>query len=599
MSSAIIPGERKPEARGAEAAPLAAPGKKPARKPRAQSRTSLLARGEPMVWLNGGALAVCLCMILGLLLLILRQGLATFWPVSVVEIHTYEGNRYLGEVIREDEYQPEPGALTALPVAERAKAEAALEKNKGWSTRRLLRTDNFDITQTHHHWISDFEIAEEFQPEWALIIERATNDGRFNGLPQAFLIDGKEAATEPAEIWANYNQFHGEVRERVLQREKLKKDDIGAVSRKEEEARLAVRAAEMNQGSESQAYASAKQRLEDVNQWAAKEHARLDAEIAYLDHQNDRFQIRLATVDGAQKVLQLADIVRAYPANQLSLGDKVSIFLSRWWEFLSEDPRNMNTEGGVFPAIWGTVTMTLLMSVMVVPFGVLAALYLREYAKAGAIVSAVRIAINNLAGVPSIVFGVFGLGFFCYIIGASVDHTFYKARLPSPTFGTGGLLWASLTLALLTVPVVIVATEEALSAVPRSMREGSYACGASKWQTIRRIVLPRAMPGILTGMILAMARGAGEVAPLMLVGAVKLAPNLPVDGVFPYVHAQRSFMHLGFHIYDVGFQSQDSESAKPMVFTTTLVLILLIAVLNLAAMLLRARLRKRFLVSQF
>jgi phosphate transport system permease protein len=244
--------------------------------------------------------------------------------------------------------------------------------------------------------------------------------------------------------------------------------------------------------------------------------------------------------------------------------------------------------------------MTLLMSFLVVPFGVLAALYLREYAKSGPIVSAVRIAINNLAGVPSVVFGVFGLGFLIYICGGSIDDLFFKAeKAVGPTFGQGGLFWAALTLALLTVPVVIVATEEALSAVPRSMREGSYGCGASKWQTIRRIVLPRAMPGILTGTILAMARGAGEVAPLMLVGAVKFAPNLPVDSVFPFVHSQRSFMHLGFHIYDVGFQSSDSESAKPMVFTTTLVLILLIAILNLAAMWLRARLRKRFVASQF
>src|SRR5581483_8341300 len=173
------------------------------------------------------------------------------------------------------------------------------------------------------------------------------------------------------------------------------------------------------------------------------------------------------------------------------------------------------------------------------------------------------IAINNLAGVPSIVFGVFGLGFFCYLIGAHVDQLFFRASLAdkTPTFGTGGLLWASLTLALLTLPVVIVATEEALAAVPNSMREGSYGCGASKWQTIRRIVLPRAMPGILTGMILAMARGAGEVAPLILVGAVKIAPALPVDfadwsgdlGPVPTgpLHLERSFMHLGFHIYDV------------------------------------------------
>jgi phosphate transport system permease protein len=224
---------------------------------------------------------------------------------------------------------------------------------------------------------------------------------------------------------------------------------------------------------------------------------------------------------------------------------------------------------------------------------------LREYARQGRLVSLVRISVNNLAGVPSIVYGVFGLGFFAYLVGGTIDRVFYPERLPNPTFGTGGLLWASLTLALLTVPVVIVATEEALAAVPRSMREGALACGASKWQTIRTIVLPRALPGILTGVILAMARGAGEVAPLMLVGVVKLAPELPVDGVAPFVHLQRSFMHLGFHIYDVGFQSQNSEAAKPMVYTTTLLLIMIVASLNLAAILLRARLRRRFVTSQF
>jgi phosphate transport system permease protein len=297
--------------------------------------------------------------------------------------------------------------------------------------------------------------------------------------------------------------------------------------------------------------------------------------------------------------LPVSGIVRAYAANQLGTAGAISVYLSRWWEFLSDDPREANSEGGVFPAIFGTVAMTMLMSLLVTPFGVLAALYLREYARGGLVISAVRIAINNLAGVPSIVFGVFGLGFFCYIVGASFDELLFADKLPTPTFGTGGILWASLTLALLTLPVVIVATEEALAAVPNSMREGSYACGASKWQTIQRIVLPRALPGILTGMILAIARGAGEVAPLMLVGAVKLAPELPVDGIAPFVHLQRSFMHLGFHIYDVGFQSQNSEAAKPMVYTTTLLLIMIIASLNLAAIWLRARLRRRFVTSQF
>jgi phosphate transport system permease protein len=362
--------------------------------------------------------------------------------------------------------------------------------------------------------------------------------------------------------------------------------------------------------------------------------------------------------------------VRAYPANRLGWGGRLGIYLSRWREFLTDDPREANSEGGVYPAIFGTVLMTLLMTLAVVPFGVLAALYLREYAKAGPVVAAVRIAINNLAGVPSIVFGVFGLGLFCYILGGYIDHGstshfspsrwflclaativvavaalvlsivglrrgnrarhwlgraavplwlaalaltvlvlakspffdgFFAARSAagSPTYGKGGLIWASLTLALLTLPVVIVATEEALAAVPRSMREGSYACGAGKWQTIHRIVLPRAMPGIMTGMILAMARGAGEVAPLMLVGAAKLAPKLPLDGVSPFLHPQRSFMHLAFHVFDLGFQSPNSEAAKPMVFTTTLLLIAIIAMLNLAAVWLRARLSRRFTGSHF
>jgi phosphate transport system permease protein len=331
----------------------------------------------------------------------------------------------------------------------------------------------------------------------------------------------------------------------------------------------------------------------------AAEFTAVRAQTQPLDAENARRQVLLRTGDGKEKKLALADIVRAYPANSLTLAGKLGVYASRWAEFVTDDPREANSEGGVFPAIFGTVAMTLLMSLLVTPFGVLAALYLREYARDGVAISAVRIAINNLAGVPSIVFGVFGLGFFCYMVGAGVDELFFSAKLPTPTFGTGGILWASLTLALLTLPVVIVATEEALSAVPNSMREGSYACGASKWQTIRRIVLPRAMPGILTGMILAIARGAGEVAPLMLVGAVKLAPELPVDGVAPFVHLQRSFMHLGFHIYDVGFQSQNSEAARPMVFTTTLLLIAIIALLNLAAIRLRAHLKRRFVSTQF
>lgn len=545
---------------------------------RKRTATSLLAHGQPMIWLTGGALCLSLVMIVGLLMLVFWQGLFTFWPDALVQIKTADGKQLLGEITRGELYR-------------KTAEEPAIR-------RRLLRTGNYELTNEHFNWALDSQIASESQPEWALTIERMTW-GRFYGSPKAFLIDGKSVAGTPAEAWAKFREYHGPVRDRWQQRRKLETDDIGQVNHRQEAARLAVREAELRYGAASPQAAEAKMRFESVKAAADGDFARLTARIQSLNKENGRYQLQLVTADGVEKNLELADIVRAYPANQLSFAGKLGVYLSRWWEYLTDDPREANSEGGVFPAIFGTVLMTLIMSLIVVPFGVLAALYLKEYARAGPIVTAVRIAVNNLAGVPSIVFGVFGLGFFCYLAGGSIDQWLFASRLPSPTFGTGGILWASLTLALLTLPVVIVSTEEALSSVPNSMREGSYACGAGKWQTIRRIVLPRAMPGIMTGMILAMARGAGEVAPLMLVGAVKLAPELPFDTHAPFFHAERSFMHLGFHIYDLGFQSQNSEAAKPMVFTTTLLLIGIIAVLNLAAVSLRTRLRRKFMVSQF
>jgi phosphate transport system permease protein len=430
------------------------------------------------------------------------------------------------------------------------------------------------------------------------VVER-TAWGRFYGVPRAFLLDGRRVAETPEAVWALFTEHHGTVAARRAKRRRLETKDIGEVNAALEAARLAVRAAELRAGAGSSEHAARLRIYDSTTRHVSNEFARITAEIAALNAENAKYKMVMQTGDGREATLALADIVRAYPSNQINMAGKLGLYASRWREFLADEPREANSEGGVFPAIFGTVVMTLLMSLAVVPLGVMAALYLREYAKAGPMVSAVRIAINNLAGVPSIVFGVFGLGFFCYLIGASVDELFLAEHLPNPTYGKGGLLWASFTLPLLTLPVIIVATEEALSAVPNSMREGSYACGASKWQTIKRIVLPRAMPGIMTGMILAMARGAGEVAPLMLVGAVKLAPELPIDGAFPFLHAQRSFMHLGFHIYDLGFQSQNSEAAKPMVYTTTLLLIGLIFLLNVVAVRLRTRLRRRFVSAAF
>jgi phosphate transport system permease protein len=568
------------------------------RSARGRNGTSLLAQGENMLWLTGGALAVCSVMIVGFLALVLVQGTATFWSRPLVEVALDDGRVFLGEVTRAERFVPTPETVAAWSESARARYQAESAAHDPRSTRRLLRTGNFELTGTHFEWVDDVAVVRESQPDWAVLLERRAW-GRFYGVPKEFRVDGAAVATGSNAVWNEFRRHHRSVAERFERRYKLQRRDFGALHARAERARLDAKKVEVQYGAGSAQHETARRVFEGELRAIDAQRRTLEEEIRLLDDENARYQLVLQTSTGEEAALPLAEVVRGIPTNQLSFGAKMGVYGSRWKEFLTADPREANSEGGVLPAIVGTVIMTLLMSLAVVPFGVLAALYLREYAKAGLVVSAVRIAINNMAGVPSIVFGVFGLGFFCYIIGGSIDQVFFPETLPNPTYGRGGILWASLTLALLTLPVVVVSTEEALAAVPRSMREGSYACGASKWQTIRRIVLPRAMPGIMTGFILAMARGAGEVAPLMLVGAVKLAPDLPIDSVAPYLHPDRSFMHLGFHIYDVGFQSQNSEAGKPMVFTTTLLLISIIAVLNIAAVWIRTRLRRRFVGGTF
>jgi phosphate transport system permease protein len=600
--------------------------KNPPKRRMASALTTLSAHGAPLVWLTGGALATALAMIIGLLILVLYQGLQTFWPLPVMQLEVSNDSgsgsptAILGEIARTERFHPDSSLLDELKQREEplyAKAQAEMKSHDGTLGRQLLwtgRTNAVDFAGSRALWVNDYAIQSTSRPEWATVLERL-DGGRSYGTPAEFLVDGKSVATGTDNVWHEYNKYHGEVMARWAKSVSLDRNARGAIDRRERSARLALVNAQLNlkdaqrnhTGNDAGIQAAtaaveAKQQTYDnLKNQTSQEKAKISDEIEHLEAENARYILRIDTIAGDPVDLPVANIVRAYPANQLSLAGKFGVYASRWWEFLTADPRESNTEGGVFPAIWGTVAMTLIMSVLVVPFGVLAALYLREYAKAGFIVSAIRISINNLAGVPSIVFGVFGLGLFCYVIGASIDQLFFRAALSegTPTFGTGGIMWAALTLALLTLPVVIVATEEALAAVPNSMREGSYACGASKWQTIRRIVLPRAMPGIMTGMILAMARGAGEVAPLLLVGVKDLAPALPVDGVFPYVHPQRSFMHLAYQIYIVGFKSPNAEAAKPMVFTTTLLLIVMVAMLSIIAVYLRGRLRRKFVLTQF
>jgi phosphate transport system permease protein len=545
-----------------------------------RNQAGFRAGGGPLVWLMGAGLALAILMISALLLLILWNGTLTFWPKPLLQVELEGGERVLGEVTRVESYRPDP--------------DSEIER------RRLLRTGNFDLYGNDYRWIADRDIAagRTEHPAEVWFIERM-EWGPFVGFIQEIRVDGTAVASTPPDVLARFAELHPEARKRHAESNRLERDGVGEVNHAIDNLRLRLRKVELAEGKDSAAYREAAQAAEQSQRELEGSYQESSDRVARIRTEDARYTVLLADVNGATAETTLSEIVRAYQPNSMGLGARLGTYASRWWEFLSAEPREANTEGGVLPAIFGTVAMVMVMSFAVAPLGVIAALYMREYAKQGVALSAVRIAVNNLAGVPSIVFGVFGLGFFCYVVGGGLDAIFYPERLPSPTFGTGGLLWAALTLALLTVPVVIVATEEALAAVPSSMREGSYGCGASKWQTIRYIVLPRALPGVMTGLILAMARGAGEVAPLMITGVVKLAPELPIDGHFPFVHLHRSFMHLGFHIFDVGFQSRNSEAGKPMVYTTTLLLLTLIGLLNLSATQLRSRLKKRFAGSQF
>lgn len=551
------------------------------------------ARGEPFVWIMGGALALGVLMIIGFLALVLWNGIVTFYPGPVEVVTLKNGKQIAGEPFRSESFRPSPEQLKGVdPESRRAIREA-----DGFASRTLYRTGNFDVYNEDFKWAVAHQVARTETPPGIFFIERK-EWGPFIGFIKTLQLGSRRISGEKVSLDALY-AAHDEAVDRREAVRSIEVDEIGAINYYIEEDRLALRRTELDYGKRSAEYRAEKEEVERRTKERQAGFAALKKRIAAINKEDEKYQITLREIGGREKNLRLSEIVRLYPANNLSLFGKIGVYFSRWGEFLTDDPREANTEGGVLPAIFGTVMMTLLMVVFVAPFGVVTALYLREYAKQGTLVSIVRICVNNLAGVPSIVYGVFGLGFFAYTIGVRIDQLFYPEKLPNPTYGTGGLLWASLTLALLTVPVVIVATEEALAAVPRSMREGSLACGASRWQTIRNIVLPQAMPGIMTGLILAMARGAGEVAPLMLVGVVKLAPELPFDSFFPFLHPERSFMHLGFHIYDVGFQSRNSEAGKPMVFVTTLLLISIIALMNAIAIMVRNRLRRKFVEGQF
>lgn len=463
--------------------------------------------------------------------------------------------------------------------------------------RIQVKVGNRDVTGVDFLWIDERRVAEADHPPDAVLLERL-EWGNFYGWMRQIDTPEGPIVGQHEEIWSAFHDIH---ERKVRQKERIDEfqdAEIGPINHEIEELRLERRRIELEDLPEEEE----RRRLRDVEERLAglqADYEELAAELFEMRREWETERLVMETIDGARRELPVAHVVRALRPNRMGTLGKVALYGGRVVEFLWDNPRESNTEGGIFPAIFGTVMMVFIMTFAVTPFGVLAALYLREYARQGPLVRIVRIAVNNLAGVPSIVFGVFGLGFFVYLIGGTIDQIFYPERLPTPTYGTGGILWAALTLALLTVPVVIVATEEGLAAVPRVVREGSLALGATKFETIWRVVLPASLPGILTGMILAMARAAGEVAPLMIVGMVKLAPSLPVDGYFPYIHLERKFMHLGFHIYDVGFQSPNVDATKPLVFATALLLILVVTLMNLVAILIRNHLSRKLTSSAF
>lgn len=540
--------------------------------------------GAPWIWLNAAAVGTGILAVLGLFALLAGRGLAHFWPAEVIAFDYRAGGDVLHIV----------GELAGRETISKDQYLEAVLDDSGeipdTVERWLIKTGNRREAAPDFRWVFAHRVTNPTAPPEVIVFER-TEWGNAYGFATGIAEHGVARSGWPTwlELTNRIKRAAG-LRARI---EALQASDINEIDRELERLRLERRRHALAGAANPAGMAdfndieAAQIRLQSTALEAEARLAGLTAELA-------RDDVSMRLMDGREVRIKLATIIRAWQPNRMSTTSKLGHYLTSFWGFLSNAPREANTEGGVFPAIFGTVMMVLVMSVLVTPFGVIAALYLREYAHQGNFVRLLRIAVNNLAGVPSIVYGVFGLGFFVYAVGGTLDDLFFPEARPAPTFGTPGLLWASLTLALLTVPVVIVSTEEGLARIPRTIREASMALGATRAETLFRMVLPMASPSILTGVILAVARAAGEVAPLMLVGVVKLAPALPVDGNFPFIHLERKFMHLGFHIYDVGFQSPNVDAARPLVYATALLLVVIVVVLNLSATLLRNRLEARY-----
>ena len=543
------------------------------------------ADGVLYLWLMAGMTALCAIGVLGMLLLLFRGSGPYFWPAdlltfSVVEEPGEEASLLLGS-LRGSEWIPADRL--------RANGEEVPEGVDGIE-RLYIKIGNrelngLDFTQV---LASNLSRAPQRNPEVAAIERRHWGD--FYGVVREIRKDGQVVASGD-QVWDRLAGLLAEVQASHSRARDFERGKMADLNRRIDSTRVRLnRLKRDRESADGPAIAALLRDLDEIEDL----YREAEAVLQLARTEAERYSLRVYDAYNEEEhAIQMAEVVRIYRPNSLGIVGKLSIFMQRLFEFLTAEPREANTEGGVFPAIFGTISMVLVMTLLVTPFGVLAAFYLYEYRRQGLFVRIIRICINNLAGVPSIVFGIFGLGFFVYGLGGSIDSLFFSDSLPNPTLGTPGLFWASLTLALLTLPVVVVATEEGLARVPSSLRQGALALGATKLEMLTRVVFPMALPGVLTGVILAIARAAGEVAPLMLVGAVKFAPDLPIDGHFPYIHLEQKFMHLGLHIYDAGFQSPNAEAALPLVYASSLLLVGVILVLNLGAMWLRHRYREQ------
>jgi len=552
-----------------------------------QSFSSWFKSGSPWVWLNAGAVSICLVMVVGLLGLIAVRGLSHFWPADVMEVTYTEPSQktatLIGEIIE----------VETIAASQLKRVGVDLPAGQESGTRVLVKVGNRDHFGMDFRWVNGPWLGTASYPEDLISIERR-EWGRFYGRLVSVKQQGEVIATGD-DVYTEMQQRLSRSNDLIDQIKYLEHSVIGKINHGIESLRLDKRQLELDGVPESSYQYDD---LIEQRKGFDDEYRQLQKQLSVLYTDLNRDQMMVEMSDGKEVEIPFAKVVLVHRPNAMSVFEKLGFYAHAVWDFVSSDPREANTEGGVFPAIFGTIMMVMIMAVLVTPFGVIAAVYLKEYAKQGPMIRLIRIAVNNLAGVPSIVYGVFGLGFFVYFLGGNIDELFFASSLPAPTFGTPGLMWASLTLAILTVPVVIVATEEGLSRIPRAIREGSLALGATKAETLWRTVLPMAAPAMMTGLILAVARAAGEVAPLMMVGVVKLAPALAIDNVTPYLHLDRQFMHLGFHIYDVGFQSPNVEAARPLVYATAILLVFIIIGLNLVAIRIRNRLRESYKASE-